>query len=276
MYQGPRQEFEDVREEHGRRRTNWGTIDAQAIVFPAEARDLNAAIMHFTVPSSVARALLADEPFEIVEVAPGATLLLVVAIEFRVHSWGAFNVVSVGLWARPRGAPEAPCGPFLYRSPVNQRFSCEVGYRAQAVTTTVEQIDVRYGDDDVTFALAVDSQPTLALSIQRVPPREAPKRATSWVYSSLNGVPYGARVELTMGTGAVDPASVGVELGTSPLALDLRRLGLPKAPGACTWGEGLTATYHMAQPVGRSPVQTPDAGDIAVAPTGGNGSTPAN
>lgn len=238
------------------RRTNWGTIDAQAILFPAEARDLNAALLYFAVPSGVAGELLADEPFEVVEHAPGETLLLIAAIDFRRHSWGAFDVVSIGLWARPEGAAGAPPGPFLYRSPVDQRFSCEVGYRAQGVATSVEQIDVAYTDAEVAFALAVAGRPTLTLRVARVPASQPPTRTTSVVYSSFDGVPYSARLEFASGTGLVPPGSVDIELGTGPLAHALRLLGLPRPPDSCTWGEGLTATYHMAIPATRVPAAT--------------------
>ena len=55
---------------------------------------------------------------------------------------------------------------------------------------------------------------------------------------------------MDMGTGFVDPADVVLELGSGPVAEELARLGLPDAaPDMCTWGEGLSATFLLGQPI---------------------------
>lgn len=232
-----------------RQMTFWGMIDTQVIRFPVEVEDLNAAVMHFRVPAAVAHELLADEPFEIVEPSRAVADLIVCAVDFRRHPWGSFHVITIGFRVRPTGFPGAPVGPFLYQAPVDQRFSCEVGHRAQGVTTAVEQIGVRYEPDDVTFSLAVDQRPTLELRFARVPPRGEAVRFENWVYTSVNGEAHGAVVDFAFGTGRVEPGAVSIQLGASPLARTLRRLGLPMEPVSCSWGEGLSATYHLAHPV---------------------------
>ena len=42
---------------------------------------------------------------------------------------------------------------------------------------------------------------------------------------------------------------MGIEIGDGPVADELRSLGLPCAPDLATWGEGLSATFHLGQPV---------------------------
>ena len=54
---------------------------------------------------------------------------------------------------------------------------------------------------------------------------------------------------MDLGTGLVDPADVRLELGDSPVADELRSLGLPGAPDLATWGEGLSATFLLGQPL---------------------------
>ena len=53
----------------------------------------------------------------------------------------------------------------------------------------------------------------------------------------------------TWAPGIVDPADVQLELGDSPVADELRSLGLPTTPDFATWGEGLSATFLLGRPV---------------------------
>jgi hypothetical protein len=62
-------------------------------------------------------------------------------------------------------------------------------------------------------------------------------------------VPYGTDLSMDMGTGFVDGADVQLELGDSPVADELRSLGLPCAPDLATWGEGLSATFLLGRPL---------------------------
>jgi hypothetical protein len=229
--------------------TFWGMIDTQVIKFPVEVEEANAAVLHFHVRADVVNELLEHEPFDIVEPSPGVADLIVCAVDFRRHPWGSFHVITIGFRVKPTGYPGAPAGPFLYQSPVDQRFSCEVGHRAQGVTTQVQQIGVRYEPDHMTFSLAVDQRPTLELGFARAPARGEAVRFENWVYTTVNGVAHGAIVDFAFGTGRVPPAAVDVKLGSSPLARELRRLGLPMQPVSCSWGEQLTATYHLVRPV---------------------------
>lgn len=229
--------------------TFWGMIDARLIRFPVDVEELNAAVVHYRVPAGPVRELIDHEPFEVVERSPDVADLFVCALDYRRHPWGSFHSISISFRCRPRGFPAAPAGLFLYQSPVDQRFSCEVGHRVQGVTTEVQQIGVRYDADDVTFSLTVDRRPTLELRFDRVPPAGEPLRSEGWVYTSVDGVAHGARLDIAFGTGWVPPAAVDMRLGASPLARTLGRLGLPREPVSCMWGEQLTATYHLALPV---------------------------
>jgi hypothetical protein len=85
-----------------------------------------------------------------------------------------------------------------------------------------------------------------------VPPSaEPPERIDGISYSMVGGVPYATRESVDMPTGvAPDPSAVVVDLGTGPIADALRRLGLPRTPNACLWGEGLSMSFHLARPLG--------------------------
>ncbi|HEX8805115.1 MAG TPA: hypothetical protein VF743_13005 [Acidimicrobiales bacterium] len=227
--------------------TLWGMIDARTITFPVEAEDFNAAVARYPVPADRARELVCGCGFDVVEARPGTATLIISAIDFRRHQWGSFRAVSFALLARPTGQPDAPVCPFVLQSPVDKRLSFEAGHRAQRLVRTLERIDVGYDDRDVTFALMVEGEPTMALHVPRVAPAATPARSSSWVYTAVDGVRYRTAVDFAMGTGDVEPARVGLTLGTSPLADTLRALGLPHPPDGCSWGEGLSASYEMAE-----------------------------
>ena len=83
-----------------------------------------------------------------------------------------------------------------------------------------------------------------------MPPAGPPATITTVSYSYLDGRPYATTLEMELGPGVVDdPAEVSIEIGDGPVADELRSLGLPRTPDLVTWGEGLSATFHLGRPV---------------------------
>jgi hypothetical protein len=229
--------------------TVWGTIDGREITFPMEVTDFNAATLLFSVPATAAAALLPGDAFEIVEVAPGVAQFIVAACDYVANPWGDYNELNLGFLARPAGAPADVIGSFVYRMPVNQAFTCAAGNQVMGFPKTVETLDASYTDADVTFRLTTADGFALALTVPRAPAAGAAERIDAVSYSYLDGRPHGTTLSMDMGTGFVDPAAVVLELGTGPIAEELRSLGLPAAPDLCTWGEGLRATFLLGEPV---------------------------
>jgi hypothetical protein len=67
--------------------------------------------------------------------------------------------------------------------------------------------------------------------------------------SYLDGRPHRTVLSMDMGTGLIDPGAVEIILGIGPAADELRRLGLPVAPDFATWGEDLSATFELGEPL---------------------------
>lgn len=228
--------------------TVWGAIDGRQIVFPMEVPEFHAATLLFSVPAAAAAALLPGDDFEVIEVAPGTAQFVVAACDYLRNPWGDYRELNLGFLARPTGG-RGEDGSFVYRMPVDQEFTCKAGNEVMGFPKTVEVIDTTYGDDTVTFSLTMGGHPTLTLRLPRAEPAGAPTRIDAVSYSYLRGVPYATTLSMDMGTGVVDPADVVVEVGEGPVADELRSLGLPKAPDMATWGEGLSATFHLGRPV---------------------------
>ncbi|MBL8774788.1 MAG: acetoacetate decarboxylase family protein [Acidimicrobiales bacterium] len=229
--------------------TVWGQIQGREITFPMEVAEMNAATLLFTVPAEAAAALLPGEAFEVVEVAPGQAQLVIAACDYRQNPWGDYNELNFGFLVRPVGAADDVIGSFVYRMPVNQEFTSEAGNKVMGFPKTVEVLDADYTDTTVSFRLTMGGHFTIALTLPRAEPLDEPERLETDSYSYVEGVAYATPLSMDMATGFVDPAEVGIELGDGPVADELRSLGLPKAPDLATWGEGLSATFLLGQPV---------------------------
>ncbi len=232
----------------------WGTVEGRTITFPMEVPSLNAATLLFSVSASVAAGLLPGEAFEVVEVSPGVAQLVIAVVDYRDNPWGDYDELNLGFLARPAGADPSVIGSFVWRMPVNQSFTCAAGTQVMGFPKTVEDLAFAYADDTVTFTCTTTEAdpaggPELTIRFPRSPSGSAPERMAAESYSYLDGRPHRTVLSMDMGTGMIDPADVQVTLGEGPVADELRRLGLPAAPDFATWGEGLSATFELGDPL---------------------------
>jgi hypothetical protein len=223
----------------------WGVLDGRTITFPMRVPHTNIATVLYTVPAHAAQALLPGEAFEVIEVGPGQAQMVVAACDYRDNPWGDYDELNLGFLARPRAAGDDVIGSFVYRMPVNQAFTCAAGNQVMGFPKTVEDIEVAYTADDVTFSLTCDGALALRLRVPRVaaPAGEAVRVATA-SYSYLDGMPHATTLEMDLGAPIEDLGAVHLELGSGAVADELRSLGLPAAPLYASWGEGLASAFH--------------------------------
>jgi Acetoacetate decarboxylase (ADC) len=218
-------------------------IQGRIVTMPAIVRDASSGNAIFLVPSAVAQSLVGDA-FEVVEMAPGQTQLILGFVDYRDNDLGDYNEVMMIFMVRPRGEPDEPEGTFIYKLPVNQSFTCEAGCTIWGFPKSVEQIDVDYRSDRVSCALTMGGQHVFTLSVPRgkADAGDAPDMEMA-TYTYLDG-PTVVRFT-TGGPTAVSPGADGVELtlGTHPLADELRRLGLPAPAMMSTWMEHMHGSF---------------------------------
>ncbi len=224
--------------------TVWGEIQGRPITFPMEVTDFDAATLVFSVPAEAAQALFPGDAFEVIATDGVAQFVLAVC-DYHENPWGDYLEINLGFLARPTGAADDVLGSFVYRMPVNQAFTCQAGNEVMGFPKTVEELSVDHVDGRVTFAMTDGGQPVLSVSFPTVAPMGEAGRVETGSYSYLNGVPHETPLAMDLGTGLLDPADVIIELGTGPVADELRSLGLPKAPDFGTWGTALTATFQL-------------------------------
>ena len=218
-------------------------IQGRTVTIPAIVRDASSGNAIFLVPSAEAQQLVGDA-FEVVEMAPGQTQLILGFVDYRDNDLGDYNEVMIVFMVRPRGADYEAAGTFIYKLPVNQQFTCEAGCRIWGFPKSVEQIDIDYRADRVTCALVMEGQHVFTLTVPR-------RTATDGEAADMEMATYtyldGPTVVgfTTGGAAAVSPGPDGVELvlGPHPLAAQLRTLCLPAAPLMSTWMEHMHGSF---------------------------------
>jgi hypothetical protein len=214
-------------------------IQGRRVAMPVVVRDASASVASFLVSSRIARRLVPDA-FDVVELLPRRTLLAIAVIDYRDNDLGDYDEVSLTFFVRPKRAPRAlpwvgawidllrgNLGTYIWKLPVNQGFTCEAGRSIWGFPKTVESIEITRESGKVRCRLAMDGAHVLTLWVPHGGTRTLPDQDTA-TYTLLEGIPHCTR--FVQGGSGVGFALGGarIELGTHPIADDLRQLGLPK------------------------------------------------
>ncbi len=227
---------------------HWGEVDGVSIDFPMVVEDMNSATLTWTVPIEPARALLPGTAFEVADMGDGTAMLIVALVDYVDNPWGDYDEANFGLLVHPTGRPDE-VGAFQWRMPVNQTMTCHAGNQVMGLPKTVEEIAFGYSDDTVRVDLAMDGAPALSVTLPRAEPTVERAQEPTFTYSYLDGIAMAIPLTIQLSPGVVDPADVTLELGTAPVADELRSLGLPRAPDLAMWGEGLSGTFGWPEPL---------------------------
>jgi len=231
--------------------TVWGEIDGTTITFPMEVTDFDAATLVFSVPAAAAQALLPGQDFEVVQMVEGSAQLVVALCDYHQNPWGDYLEINLGFLARPKGAGDEVLGSFVYRMPVDQPFTCKAGNEVMGFPKTVEDLRRVQRGDRVCFELRTGGLLELGFSFVEPDQDGDPSRVETGSYSYLEGVAHETPLSMDMGSGIINTTTVEVELGSGPIADELRMLGLPSQPDFGTWGTHLTATFQLGHALER-------------------------
>src|SRR5439155_23211504 len=107
----------------------------------------------YLIPSAAARHLLPGPELEVVELLPGRALFSIAAIDYRDNDLGDYNEVSLALFVRARGERAGVpylgtaldfvrnrVATYIWKLPVDQRFTCAAGRGIWGFPKSVEQI----------------------------------------------------------------------------------------------------------------------------------------
>ncbi|HYD49153.1 MAG TPA: acetoacetate decarboxylase family protein [Terriglobales bacterium] len=220
------------------------TIQGRTVRLPAVVRDASSGTALYLVSATAAQQLV-PPPFQIVEVAPGQAQLVLGFVDYRDNDLGDYYEVMIVFFVRPAGDPAAAEGTFIYKLPVNQSFTCEAGQRIWGFPKTVERIAIDSTGEIVRCRLEMAGEHAFTLSLPRLACDAMPDMEIEMTTYTDHGGPH-ALAFAQGGATAINPGGAGVqlELGTHPLADELRRLGLPDAPLLLsTWVEHMRGSF---------------------------------
>jgi len=237
-------------------------FDGRAVVLPVAVRDAASAAATYLVRTAAARRLLPDPALDVVELLPGRALFSIAAIEYRDNDLGDYHEVSLAFFVRERGARAIPylgaaldlarnrLATWIWKLPVDQRFTCEAGRGIWGFPKTIERIDFRDAEGQRECRLVMEGRHVLTFAVARGGKRTLPD-AAMMTYSQVDGVLHRTRF-VSGATGAgIHVGRAKLELGDHPLADDLRMLGLPRRALVSVWMEHMHGLFEAPERVPR-------------------------
>lgn len=215
------------------------TIQGRTVRLPVLIRDARSWAATFVVDAGAAQSLLEPTGLEIAEMRPGKAIASVAAVRYEDGDLDRYNEVAVALLVRPHDAPPASAarkgievarnqtGVYIHHLPVDQGFTLEAGRTIWGYPKFMAEISIGEEPRVTTVSLRHEGMHVLTLTVRRglKPWPRVPNLPT---YTYLDGVlrrtPWETFPEGTRGR----PGGASLELGTHPIADELRSLGLPK------------------------------------------------
>jgi hypothetical protein len=222
-------------------------FQGRPVAMPVVVRDASSSASTYLVSTAVARRLLPGPELEPLELLPGRALFSIAAIDYRDNDLGDYNEVSLAFFVRPRGAPAGipylgtlvdflrnRAATYIWKLPVTQSFTRDAGAGIWGFPKTIETIEFRDVGGRRACRLVMDGQHVLtytglATGTRTLP--DAPMVTYSYVHGRLHQTTFVA------GASEVGFALGGatLELGSHPIAGELRALGLPRVPLLSVW-----------------------------------------
>ena len=237
------------------RRGPW-IFDGREVRMPVVVRDAASGAATYLVSAAAARRLLPGPELDVVELLPGRAVLTIACIDYRDNDLGDYNEVSLSLFVRRRderaGVPwlgaaldlvRNRLATWIWKLPVDQRFTCEAGRGIWGFPKTVE--DIRFDDRDGrrSCRLVMDGRHVLTIAFRRAGARRLPD-AGMVTYTWIDGALHATR--FASGADGVGIRLGGAELalGDHPLAGELRALGLPRRALMSVWMEHMHGCFE--------------------------------
>ena len=230
------------------RRGPW-VFDGREVRMPVVVRDAASGAATYLVSAAAARRLLPGPELDVVELLPGRGVLTIACIDYRDNDLGDYNEVSLSLFVRRRderaGIPwlgaaldlvRNRLATWIWKLPVDQRFTCEAGRGIWGFPKTVEDIHFEDRDGRRSCRLVMDGRHVLTIGFRRAGERRLPD-AEMATYTWIEGALHATR--FVSGADRVGIRLGGAELvlGDHPLAGELRALGLPRRALMSVWME---------------------------------------
>lgn len=234
-------------------------IQGRTLDFPVEVRVADSWAAQFLVPARAAQAVVDVTGLEVAQPIPGRALVNLAFVRYIDTDLDAYNELAVAFLVRPHDASpgSAPTrtreffsgriGVYIHHLPVNQTFTLEAGRTIWGYPKFLADIEISEERGRVSCALAHDGVYVLSLEVRDGGPIRLPQQDLA-TYSHADGVlrrtewEQHAPIRARLGGAAI-------ELGSHPIADELRSLGLPKRALMSSTMRGMRASFGPASEV---------------------------
>ena len=234
-------------------------IDGRTLRYPTMFRDGHSAAGLFLVPIDRAAERLASTPFSPAMVLPGRGVCSLVCVHYTDTDCGVYHEIAVSLFVDPPDRRGGALGlPRTWRDvlsgqiathtvllPVTTELARDAGIQMWGFPKHLADLESERQPESIAFTWREGDQTVLRYSVPTSGDDE-PDEISPPVYSLIDGQVHVSR--LTQRYTGVGRRFRGgnLELGTHPIADDLRRLGVGRTPMLSIWNEHLE--FEMSAP----------------------------
>lgn len=233
-------------------------IQDRALTLPIEVRAARSAAATFVVPAGAAQALLSGTGLEIAEILPGKAVLSIASMRYEDSDLDSYNEVGIAFVVRLHDAEPATsarrslevarnrAGVYIHHLPVDQTFTLEAGRTIWGYPKFLADIDIQDDPKRSVSVLRHDGAHVLTLTVRKgIRPWPAVPNLPTYTFNDglLRRTEWRTTAEGTRGR----VGGATLELGTHPIAEELRSLGLPKRAMVSTTIDRVRASFGEAQ-----------------------------
>jgi len=232
-------------------------IQGREVRFPVEVRDASTAVAFYLVSARAAQRLVEPTGLRVATILPGRTLCTIGSVDYRDNDLGTYHEMAITFFVRERGARSLPfagtllglargtLATYIHHLPVDGAFTCEAGQTIWGFPKFMSEIAITRDGGAETSALSVDGQHVLTQTVRTGGARTMPAR-DQISYALRDGTLYRTRAVMRGTSMGARLGGATLQLGTHPIADELRALGLPKRPLASTTIAHMSATFYAA------------------------------
>lgn len=219
-------------------------IQGQMVSLPVHVRNADSWAAQFVVKADAAQRIVAPTGLDVAQVA-GRTIVNIAFVRYLDSDLDAYNELAVAFLVRQHDAHSLAV--YIHQLPVTQAFTLEAGQRIWGYPKFLADIEIVEERGHMVCTLAHEGAYVLMLDVHEGGPMRLPMRDLP-TYSLRDDVlrrtPWEQQATVRGRLGGAT-----LELGSHPIAEELRSLGLPKRALMTSTMRGMKATFGAAEVV---------------------------
>ena len=234
------------------------TVLDREIRLPCVVRDATAAVAFYLVSASAAQKLIAKSGLRIARMLPGRTVCTLGTMNYKDSDLGGYHEVALTFFvhepeSRPLPLISAALGmargslsAYVHWLPVNGELAGEAGRGIGGCPKFVTQSDIGAEGDTERSTLTVDGERVLTQTVRMGGSRSFTDRKQI-AYSVLDGQLSRIPSDMSAEDLGARLGGATLEVGTGPMADELRSLGLPKRALFTTYMGKMSCRFYAAE-----------------------------